>query len=235
MILVKLGGSIITNKAIYKEFREETVRKIVERLPKEDLTIVHGAGSFGHILVDKYKLTEGDLNKKSEFAQVEIDMLELNLKILKILHENGIPGVSIPPHANDSIEIFKKYVSSGFIPVTFGDVVVDDKIRIISGDDLMLKLAEEFHPEKTIFITDVDGIFDKNPKEPNAKLIKILDRNFNPKTALNVIDVTGGISHKIEIMRKIAEVSEVYVINGNYPERISAVIEGKEFVGTIVK
>ena len=63
----------------------------------------------------------------------------------------------------------------GFTPVTFGDVVSDKKLgfSICSGDLLMLLLAENLKPEKTIFIIDEDGLYTSNPKEDkNAELIE---------------------------------------------------------------
>ena len=92
-----------------------------------------------------------------------------------------------------------------------------------------------FRPEKVVFITDVDGIYDRNPKDSGAKLIPVLSRNYRPGTHLNVMDVTGGMEYKISIMRRIAEHSKVYVINGFYPDRLVKVLRNEEFVGTVVE
>ena len=244
MLLVKLGGSVITDKNEYKKFREDVTRKIVEELPQENLIIVHGGGSFGHVLAHKYNITEGfEENKKMGFARIGVDMMELNLKILKILHEHSIPAISIVPHAfhifekEINLDLFEEYLSLGFVPVTYGDIILDKKqgINICSGDYLMLHLARRFQPEKVIFLTDVDGIYNKNPKEYGAKLIPVLRRDYKPGTDVNVMDVTGGMEYKIEMMREIARHSKVYVINGFYPERLGKVLRDEEFLGTVVE
>ncbi len=244
MLLIKLGGSVITDKNIYKNFREDTLRRIVKALPREDMVIVHGGGSFGHVLAHKYRIIDGfEEHKRMGFARIGLDMMELNSLVLSILHENDIPGISVPPHAfhifgeDIDLSLFDAYLSLGFVPVTYGDIILDREqgINICSGDYLMLHLAEKFRPEKTIFLTDVDGIYDRNPQEDGAELLPVLDRGCSPGTGVNVKDVTGGMEYKIRIMREIAKHSKVYVLNGFYPERIRKVLNDEDFIGTVVK
>ena len=50
MILIKLGGSIITNKKKPLSPRKKSIDKIVRALKKidEPIIVVHGGGSYGH-------------------------------------------------------------------------------------------------------------------------------------------------------------------------------------------
>ncbi len=244
MLLIKLGGSVITDKRIYRRFRESAVERIAAQLPRENLLIVHGGGSFGHHLAKEYGITSGfEKGKREGFAKIGFDMEELNLRIMDILIERNIPAISLPPHAffiygeEPRMDVFRKAVELGFVPVTYGDIIFDKKqdINICSGDYLMYHLAKEFKPEKTIFLTDVDGIYDRDPAQDGARLIKKLNRDVEPSTAIKVDDVTGGIAYKIEMMRKIADYSKVYVINGFHPERINKVMNDEEFIGTVVE
>ncbi len=244
MLLIKLGGSVITDKKIYKRFREDVVKKIAKSLPKNDLLIVHGGGSFGHIIAHEYRITEGfEEEKRIGFARIGADMMELNLKILNILIDNSIPAVSLAPHSfhimgeEVDLSLFEKYLSMGMVPVTYGDVILDKNqgINICSGDYLMLHLAKKFRPEKTIFLTDVDGIYDRDPKKEVARLIPFLPREHDVETSIRVKDVTGGMEYKIRIMREIAEHGRVYVLNGFHPERIRKVLNDEDFIGTVVE
>ena len=58
MIIVKLGGSIITDKAEYRKFRADTVDRLAGEIVSsgKQVIIVHGAGSFGHILAKEHSL-----------------------------------------------------------------------------------------------------------------------------------------------------------------------------------
>ncbi len=244
MILIKLGGSIISDKRRYKKFRSDVVRNLANYIPKKDVILVHGGGSYGHILAHKYKIRDGfEEWKRIGFAKIAKDMMDLNRMILRILLKKDIPAVAVPPHSfhimGDEFdsEIFKELLSHGMVPLTYGDVILHRRngIDICSGDYLMMHLAEQFRPSKTIFVTDVDGIYDRDPENPDARLIKILKRDFSPETSVKVKDVTGGMKYKIEIMRNIARYSRVYVINGYHPERLKAVLNDEKFIGTVIK
>jgi len=58
MILIKLGGSIITNKEKPLSPRIKTIENLAKNLKKidEPLIIVHGGGSFGHYWSVKYDM-----------------------------------------------------------------------------------------------------------------------------------------------------------------------------------
>ena len=58
MIIVKLGGSIITNKEKPLSARRKTIDKISKNLKKinEPMVIVHGGGSYGHYWSVKYDM-----------------------------------------------------------------------------------------------------------------------------------------------------------------------------------
>ncbi len=243
MFLIKFGGSIISNKSQYLEFREDVVKKIVKELPKGEFIAVHGAGSFGHILAHEYSIVDGyEPWKRVGFARIQRDMEDLNLRLLSMMIDHKIPAVSVPPHAfmvmgkEINFEIFDYLLRYDFVPLTYGDAVFhkDKGVGICSGDLLMLELARRYRPEKTIFLTNVDGIYDRPPSEPNAKLIDVLRRDDGTYTEMNVKDVTGGMGFKIEVMRKIAEHSKVYIINGYHPGRLRAVLNDEKFIGTVV-
>ena len=52
MYLIKLGGSIITDKSKKYTYKKEIVDRLSSELKKanKEYILVHGAGSFGHIL-----------------------------------------------------------------------------------------------------------------------------------------------------------------------------------------
>ena len=163
MFIVKLGGSVITDKTKKYFFKPETMDRLALEIKKADseIIIVHGAGSFGHILAEEYQLNDGFNNDRQiqGFSLTHAKVQELNNLVLKSLHLQNIPAVSIPPHAilklNErklsviSLNIFKEYLEKGFTPVTFGDVALDKKLgfSICSGDLLVQALVEYYKPE----------------------------------------------------------------------------------------
>ena len=230
MIIIKLGGSIITDKSRYKTFRKRITEHIIKELADMDETmiVVHGGGSFGHIMAREYELPGGITEKRRIGAAIiHNDMVELNQMVTSILIENGISAVSIPPSSyilgnRRDYDIFDAYLDAGMTPVSFGDVYLmgGNEFGIYSGDQIMLDLSERLRPERAIFVSDVDGLYDKNPKlHKDARLLRSIydDATFE----LSAADVTGGIKRKIETMKKMKEfVPERYMLNGAKPERL---------------
>ena len=60
MILIKLGGSIITNKEKPLSARRKTIYNILKQIRKikEPKIIVHGGGSYGHYWSVKYEMMD---------------------------------------------------------------------------------------------------------------------------------------------------------------------------------
>ena len=107
-------------------------------------------------------------------------------------------------------QLFSDYLEKGFLPVTFGDVVLDKKLgfSICSGDLLVQILAKHFKPEKVIFVIDEDGLYTANPKiDKNAKFIEkitISELNKLKTTSNKPADVTKGMEGKIDTIKNIA-------------------------------
>ncbi len=255
MYIIKFGGSIITDKSKENYFQQEIVNNLSKEIKKsnKDTIIIHGAGSFGHIIAAKYNLNEGHRSEDQlyGFSLTQGRVQKLNSLVLDTLNNNGISAVSIPPHSILKLNnhnpstfdhiIFKDYLELGFTPVTFGDVVLDKKLgfSICSGDLLMQLLAEHLQPEKTIFVIYEDGLFTSNPKiDKNAELIESATADqldgytaFKDKHA----DVTGGMQGKIETIRNIAKLGiDTILLNGNKPDRLFKVLIGENAKSTII-
>ena len=255
MFIVKLGGSVITDKTKERTFKPKVMDQLASEIKKSDkqMIIVHGAGSFGHILAKKYKLNEGYKNydQVKGFSLTHEMVQNLNSLVLKSLQKNDIPAVSISPHSivklddhkleKIDLKVFEEYLEKQFIPVTFGDVVLDKKLgfSICSGDLLVMALSEYFKPEKVIFAMDEDGLYTSNPKiDKKAKLIKKSSLKELEKLSTSLdkhADVTGGMGGKLNTIKNISKLGiDTVLLNGNKPNRLYEVLVGKETTSTIV-
>jgi len=251
MMLIKLGGSAVTDKSKPMTARLETIDRLaleISKAPGKKI-IIHGGGSFGHIKAKQYLLHKGfsDESQRKGICEVQEDMRTLNRLVETGLRKAGMPVASIPAGAiavfdggrlaSFPSEVFSHYLDIGIVPISFGDVVVDRSrgISICSGDDIMLKLSRDLKAERCIFATSVDGIFASYPPAEGQGPVPEVRRGdriiFNAKDT----DVTGSMQRKLELMFDIAESGcGVQIINGLVPGRLSDALLGRETVGTRV-
>ena len=256
MHLVKLGGSVLTDKRRVTTLRPTALRRLAQEIATADepVIVVHGAGSFGHIKARAHRLHIGYLDDEQlpAVSEVQRDVRALNLAVVDALRVAGLNPVSLPPSAiarlDDGVlkaldlDVFRRYLDLGFTPVTFGDVVLDARrwFAICSGDLLMLALADAFDPESAIFVADVDGVYTADPKrKKSAKLL----REVGPRTLAAIDtanadphDVTGGLAGKLERMIAVAKHADrCLLVNGLKKGRLLAGLRNERVVATRVK
>ncbi|PKK85667.1 MAG: kinase [Thermoplasmata archaeon HGW-Thermoplasmata-1] len=255
MIIIKLGGSVITCKSMDFFYNEETVKRLCREIALSGVQaiVVHGAGSFGHPLAEKYSLAKGFVDDLQihGFSLTQSSVRLLNLRVLQAMQEAGLSPVSIPPGSvarcdNGEIRdfnssVFRSYLEKGLLPVTFGDAVLDVSrgFAICSGDLLIQKLSEMLSPEKVVFAVDVDGIYERRPLTGSEKLLAETDVCGLKKVAAGKgdgTDVTGGMRGKISAIEGICEKGiDVLVVNGLVPGRLYDALCGTGAEGTTVK
>ena len=254
MDLVKLGGSVLTDKSRIATLRPATLRRLAAELAQagREVVVVHGAGSFGHIKARRHRLQEGyvDDTQLAAVSEVQRDVRALNLAVVDAFRKVGLRPVSLPPSAiarlddgalrSLDLDVFRRYLDLGFTPVTFGDVVLDSRrwFAICSGDLLMHALAEAFHPESAIFVADVDGVYSGDPKR--AKSARLL-REVGSATLAAIDtdaatdDVTGGLRGKLNRMLAVAALVERCVlVNGLKKGRLLRALRNQRVVCTRV-
>jgi isopentenyl phosphate kinase len=245
MILIKLGGSIITNKEKPLSPRRKTIDILAKSLKKisEPIIIVHGGGSYGHYWSVKYDMHTKE--KKYDLRGVAIiknSMIELNKIILDSLLKNKLSPYCLPPTdfmsgnkpVSKKVKEIEKIAKSGMIPVTYGDALWfgQNKTFILSGDKIMTHIAKILKPRLTIFALNEDGVYSDLKSK---KLIYEL-KGERPSISENKMDVTGGMTRKIEEASKIAKMGmNVFFVNGNKPERIVKAVKNSKFEGTVFR
>lgn len=245
MILIKLGGSIITNKEKSLSPRKKTINNLAKSLKKinEPIVIVHGGGSYGHYWSVKYDMhTKEKKYDPKGVAIVKNSMIELNKIILDSMLENKLNPYCLPPTDFMSgnkpiikkIKEIEKISKSKLIPVTYGDALWygQGKTFILSGDKIMTHLAKILKPRLCIFALNEDGLYSDLKSK---KLIYEL-KGEHPSISENKMDVTGGMTRKVEEATKISRMGvNVFFVNGNKPERIVKAVKNRKFEGTLFR
>ena len=236
---MKLGGSVLTDKASYRTPRLDVLARLALELATVEgpLCVVHGAGSYGHVLAKRHGLADGK-GDAAAAARVHADVRQLQGLVCDALQDAGLHAISlstsdlgldgVPPRARDALAL-------GFVPVAPGDVVLDPELRwrILSGDALMVALAKALKPRRAIFVTDVDGIHDR---WPGGRLVRRVGPGDEPLAGeARGADVTGGMAGKLRRARDVAAAGcDVLVVNGMAEGRVADALAGKDVVGTLV-
>lgn len=245
MILIKLGGSIITNKERPLSPRIATVQKIAQQLKKikEPLAIVHGGGSFGHYWSVKYDMHTKPANYDLHgVSVVKNSMVELNKIVLDCLERAGLNPYCLPPTdfmsgnkpISSKIRQVKRISQAGLIPVTFGDALwfAGRKSYILSGDKIMSLFAKVLRPRLCVFVLNVDGLYS------DLKTKELIYEMKGNKVSVDEIpmDVTGGMKRKIQEAAAISKMGlNVFFVNGNKPQRIVDAVQKAKFEGTLFR
>lgn len=198
MIVLKFGGSAITDKSKPYTYLRGRVAKIAAELRQQEAVFIHGAGSFGHPHVKTFGLTPMGI------SHVKAALRRLTAYVLEELIEAGVPAVPIEPSeifwgkTLARPEAILHAVSHGLRPLLHGDVVPsDDGYMVVSGDEIAVEVTKVVKPAAVVFLMDVDGVYTAPPGAPGAQKIRKLTPELVVDGAAG-IDVTGGLRKKIE-------------------------------------
>lgn len=250
--LVKLGGSVITDKTKPYTLQEKNIRQLAKELAlyKKPLIISHGAGSFAHTSAKKYGGMKGYVSQQG-LAEVAKDAMKLNSLVMDILLEANIPALSFRPMSflqadrgklqSDFLAPITEAVRQGFVPVVYGDVIMDNswQTTIFSGEKILSILAS--YLQKTYKISTIvevgitDGVYDDKgktiPKITPATWEKIQHHTGQSSAT----DVTGGMQHKVSEAILLAKSNiSTAIINGQTPGELTKALAHLPMKGTII-
>jgi len=245
------------------------IKTALQTHPNLRLVIGHGAGSFGHVPASEYHTRDGlplppeptplahrerdetEDNYWKGFAEVWYQASTLNRFVMKALHKADVLAMSLPPSSSviasdGQVSVWettsiRMCLSSGIVPVIFGDVVFDE-IRggtILSTEDLFMHLAHALNPER-ILLAGLEAAVWANFPERTTKIEKITLASFE-EVSVGVgkshgADVTGGMQSKVRQMIELASANPeltIQVFSGTEPGNIVRALTG-EVLGTVI-
>jgi len=257
--VLKLGGSVITNKEKPLTPNLPAIKRLANEISQANvssLVIVHGGGSFGHPVAEKYGIREGykDSSQIMGFSKTHQAMTKLNKLIVDSLIDHNMPAVEVQPSSCvvtkagriQSMEKkpLKKMLEIGFVPVLYGDAVLDSEtgFAILSGDQLVSSLAIKLDADRIVVGVDVNGLYTADPKtDPSARLIQHITleelKNLEHKIeGAKVTDVTGGMFGKMfELTPAVEHGIRTIIVNATKPNRVCKALKGEKVVGTIIE
>lgn len=244
-VILKLGGSIITDKSGDCRIKQDRLAEIAAILAEREnfrIILIHGAGSCGHPEAKQHHLDIGlDPTYKAGIFITHRAVRTLNDAVVNALRSRGVEAVGIHLLGSCIAENGRMIsfdarpvellVQQGIVPVLHGDVVMDT-VRgacIISGDQLVSYLPRVLGVERIGLATDVAGVLDE------GKVIPRIDTGSSHRMGIGEsgnTDVTGGMKGKLRELLALAESgteSNIFHIS-----RLSDFLDGRDHGGTVV-
>lgn len=173
-----------------------------------------GFDTYG-LVAAQILLTEDDFSNRTRY-------LSLRTTLSKLLELGAIPVIN----QNDTVSTV--YVDEHYehMQVCFTD-----------NDKLSALVASELDADLLLILSDVNGLYDKNPKDnPNAKIISVVDEVTDEIMSLGA-DASeggrGGMKTKLKAARLVTRFGgKVLIANGKIPYIIGKIFAGEE-LGTM--
>lgn len=261
LVFLKLGGSLITNKAGVQQSRRRLIRRLLGEIrasldsnPELQILLGHGSGSFGHVPASNYNTIQG-VHTPEEwlgFSKVWQAAHSLNQIVMQELAFTGLPAISVSPSSaivsrnrkilEWDISPLKAALAAGILPVVFGDAVFDQTVggTILSTEDLFVHLAPRMQPACILLAGQENGVWadfpSKNHLVPVITPVSLIKMNQQPE-ASEYVDVTGGMRQKVEMMAALVAANPgvtVSIFSGSQPGTLQDALTGLE-PGTTIR
>lgn len=155
-------------------------------------------------------LTEDDFSLRKRY-------LSLRTTLNKLLELGTVPVIN----QNDTVSTAE--INEEYEQVSFSD-----------NDKLSALVASELDADLLVILSDVNGLYDKNPKEnPDAKIIREVDEVTDEICAMGTgasDGGRGGMSSKLDAARMVTRFGgKVLIANGKEPFIIRKIFKGEDF------
>jgi len=248
-IVLKIGSNVLSdeNGKINKEALQNIVEQVIELINqgKHVIIVSSGAGICGVAAINKWS-RRGDINYKQ--ALCAIGQVELMNAYKEFFGRHGIYVGQMLLTRDDFGDHIRTLnirntlftlVDEGVVPIiNENDSVSVEEIKIGDNDTLSALAANLWNADLLIVMSDIDGVFDKNPKD--HKTAELIEEVFDIDGLLDEIDSrgksifgTGGIVTKIQAAQKVNEYGiPMLLINGRRKDILTNAVKGTE-KGTI--
>jgi glutamate 5-kinase len=242
IIVIKIGSSLLIdeNKKIRKKWLTEFAKDIQVLIKQNKKIIIVSSGAIA-MGCKKLDINKKNLKLDKSQAVASIGQIELmnlfsetfvksKINISQILLT--LEDTEQRRRALNAKRTFDNLFQLGFVPiVNENDSTATSEIKYGDNDRLASRVAQITSADSLILLSDVDGLYTKNPKiYKNAKLlkeIKNIDKNLEKIATKSISEHgTGGMKTKIDAA-KICQLSgcQMAIANGLLDRPIKKIID----------
>lgn len=247
-VVIKVGTNVMTNKdnRIVRPIIQDLVKQVAELYERDIMTVLISSGSViaGREVLGKSKIKDKSIRRQVFSSVGQPRMMRL---YYSLFHDYGMkcaqvlatkrdfnPGL----HRENMINCYEGLLSEGVIPIANEDDAVSVTNSMFSDNDELASLvARLINADMLIILTDIDGVYDGDPKDPDTEVIS--EVAIGEKVEQYVQDNKksegegrGGMRSKMKIAKAAAKRNiPTYIANGKRERVILDIVEGKD-IGT---
>ena len=240
IIVVKIGSSLLVdrNRKVRRKWLSSLARDIKKLKSKNKRIVIVSSGAIA-LGCKKMNFYKKNLKLDKSQAIASIGQIELMNLFLQIFSKHKINISQILITLDDTEErrrsinakrTFENLFKLNYVPiVNENDTTATTEIKYGDNDRLASRVAQITNADTLILLSDVDGLYTKNPKiYKDAKLIKKVNDLNKDTHNINTKGMTelgsGGMSTKIEAA-KICNLSgcNMIIANGLYLNPINQI------------
>jgi glutamate 5-kinase len=247
-LVVKVGSSLLVgSEGLRRHWIEGLVAEIAgARARGQDVVVVSsGAIALGAATLRLDKGGRGSLADAQ--AAAAVGQIALSGLWAELLGRHGLTAAQLLLTLED-LEDRRRYLNAaatltrlldaGAVPViNENDSVATQEIRFGDNDRLAARVAQAARADAVLLLSDVDGLFDRNPKDPDARLLPEVHGVTAEIHAMATGDSasgmgSGGMTSKLQAA-EIAELAGIAlaIANGTHDAPIARATE--QGVGTL--
>lgn len=263
VIAVKLGGSLITDKSGDAAARDAVIERLATEVAEvvgsidERVVLGHGSGSYGHPTAAEHGLRRGARTRDERLGlgATQDRAARLHRRVTGALRDAGVPAFSVSPSsaavaeggavADFAAEALIRALEGGFLPVVYGDVMMDRArgCTIASTEAVLLHLVTVLEDggwpvRRVVWLGTTDGVLGRDGRriariEPDESA----DGGGAPEAAggSSATDVTGGMRHRVETALELASRGVgSWIGDGRPPGALRRALAGRPEGGTRV-
>ena len=250
--VIKVGTSTLTyenGKINYR--RVEQLCKVLSDLQNRGEQVIFVSSGAIAVGMGKAGLDKRPTETKKKQALAAIGQCELMFMYDKLFGEynHSVAQLLLTRHAVETeqkrqnvINTIDELLKMNIIPViNENDTVAVDELEgrnFGDNDTLSAIVASIINADVLMILTDIDGVYDKNPKAyPDAKRLSVIEKIDDEVRAMaggaGSARGTGGMATKIRAAEIAGRANiPTYILSGEDPENLYRIFDGED-IGTV--
>ncbi|CZE48435.1 acetylglutamate kinase [Campylobacter geochelonis] len=256
VFVIKYGGAAQTQESLKNDFARDIV---LLHMVGIKVIVVHGGGKKINQTLQNLNMQSEFIDGLRVTTKEMIEVVEMvlcglvNKEISGLLNQNGAPAVGISGKDGDLLKakslqdgkygfvgeitqvntkLIYDILESGYVPV-IAPLASDENSQSynINADLCASSVATALKADKIIFLTDIDGVLDKD-----GNLISKLDKKLIDELKDNGT-ISGGMIPKLDACLECIEngVKNTHIINGKIPHSILLELFTDDGIGSMVR